>query len=57
MKYKCSMVCEGAKMYSEPGKCPVCGMKLVPVEEATAQKQDDHAKGHDHGNSSRKRCC
>lgn len=57
MKYKCSMGCEGAKTYSEPGKCPVCGMKLVPVEEASAQEPGDHAKGHDHGDHSHKHCC
>ena len=48
MKYGCSMGCEGTKTYSKPGKCPVCGMKLVPVEEASARKQGEHAKEHDH---------
>ncbi len=56
MKYRCSMGCEGAKTYPEPGKCPVCGMKLVPVEENDSQKKDDHAQAHDHGHS-HKRCC
>jgi len=57
MKYKCSMGCEGTKTYPEPGKCPVCGMKLVPVEEESAQKQGEHAKDHDHGNHSHGHCC
>ncbi|MFZ2782216.1 MAG: heavy metal-binding domain-containing protein [Rectinemataceae bacterium] len=57
MKYKCSMGCEGAKTYSEPGKCPVCGMKLVLVEETTAQGADDHTKEHDHSGHSHKHCC
>ena len=29
--YQCPMRCEGEKTYSQPGKCPVCNMKLVPV--------------------------
>lgn len=29
--YQCPMKCEGDKTYSEPGKCPVCGMYLAPV--------------------------
>jgi Cu2+-exporting ATPase len=33
MKYACLMKCEGTKTYDQPGKCPVCGMKLAPVEE------------------------
>lgn len=57
MKYKCSMGCEGAKTYAEPGKCPVCGMKLVPVEEATAHMQDDQTKGNDHKGHSHGHCC
>lgn len=30
-KYYCPMLCEGDKIYNELGKCPVCGMNLVPV--------------------------
>lgn len=30
-QYYCPMLCEGGKKYSQPGKCPVCGMKLVKV--------------------------
>ncbi len=57
MKYKCMMSCEGTKTYSEPGKCPVCGMNLVPVEETTEPSQDDKPKGHDHGSHSHRHCC
>ena len=30
-RYYCPMKCEGDKTYDEPGNCPVCHMKLVPV--------------------------
>ncbi len=31
--YQCPMKCEGDnKVYDHPGTCPVCKMKLVPVE-------------------------
>ncbi len=32
-KYFCPMKCEGDKVYDQPGNCPVCHMKLVPVKE------------------------
>lgn len=28
MKYQCPMKCEGDKVYSKAGKCPVCNMNL-----------------------------
>lgn len=31
--YACPMKCEGDKVYAEPGKCPVCGMDLMPVKD------------------------
>lgn len=31
-KYYCPMHCEGDKTYDEPGNCPVCNMKLVPLK-------------------------
>jgi heavy metal translocating P-type ATPase len=31
VKYYCPMHCEGDKTYDEPGKCPVCGMFLEPL--------------------------
>jgi len=30
--YYCPMKCEDDKTYPEPGRCPVCNMKLVPYE-------------------------
>lgn len=35
--YYCPMECEGEKLYFKPGRCPVCNMFLVPIEE-----RDDH---------------
>lgn len=37
-KYFCPMKCEGEKTYDQPGRCPVCNMKLkeVPVVPAAA---------------------
>jgi hypothetical protein len=34
--YICPMRCEGEKTYSEPGRCPVCNMKLEPVPQVMA---------------------
>lgn len=31
------MRCEGEKTYAQPGSCPVCNMKLVPVENKLVQ--------------------
>lgn len=31
--YYCPMECEGEKLYFQPGRCPVCNMFLVPIEE------------------------
>lgn len=38
IKYACPMHCEGDKTYDSPGKCPVCGMNLVPVQEVGSRK-------------------
>jgi len=32
IKYKCPMKCEGDKTYDDQGSCPVCNMKLMPVQ-------------------------
>lgn len=40
--YACPMKCEGDKTYNKPGNCPVCGMHLKPVEEATGKTGQDH---------------
>jgi|CEGC01.1.fsa_nt_gi hypothetical protein len=31
--YRCEMDCEKGKTYHEPGKCPVCEMELILVED------------------------
>lgn len=51
MRYQCPMKCEGSKTYDKPGKCPKCGMKLIPVEEggAAADEHGRHQHGHHHG--------
>lgn len=36
--YYCPMECEGEKVYFQPGRCPVCNMYLVPIEEKTGHK-------------------
>src|SRR6185369_14313662 len=33
--YYCPMLCEGDKKYEQPGRCPVCGMHLVPVNSSS----------------------
>ncbi|MCK9423590.1 MAG: copper-translocating P-type ATPase [Bacteroidales bacterium] len=45
VKYACPMLCEGNKTYDKPGNCPVCHMKLVPVD---GIKQDEHPHEHPH---------
>ncbi|GIW66470.1 MAG: hypothetical protein KatS3mg095_0368 [Candidatus Parcubacteria bacterium] len=46
MKYICPMGC--IETQSEPGNCPVCGMRLVEVEEKNRKhhKEDDKHHGH-----------
>ncbi|MGN0020593.1 MAG: heavy metal translocating P-type ATPase [Sphingobacterium hotanense] len=53
-QYICPMFCEGEdKIYHEPGRCPVCGMFLRPIEKV--QKPAPHAKHqHGHGHSHEK---
>jgi len=36
--YYCPMECEGEKLYFKQGRCPVCNMFLVPIEEREDQK-------------------
>ncbi len=42
MVYHCSMKCEGDKVYSNPGNCPVCNMKLVPVDDKSSHGHHHH---------------
>ncbi|MGB0849740.1 MAG: SCO family protein [Bacteroidia bacterium] len=41
--YYCPMKCEGEKVYTESGSCPVCHMDLVPVEEDKKVIEDENA--------------
>lgn len=43
--YQCPMHCEKDKVYNHPGDCPVCNMKLIPLNEKSS---------HDHQG---KHCC
>ena len=40
--YKCPMHCEKDKVYNQPGSCPVCNMKLVPIDEKGDHSQHGH---------------
>jgi len=54
--YFCSMKCEGEKVYNEPGNCPVCHMKLIPMGSTEEEHVHDHGhqrqhEGHEHHNN------
>lgn len=36
--YYCPMECEGEKLYFQPGRCSVCNMFLIPIEEKEEYK-------------------
>ena len=40
-QYICPMKCEGEKIYNEPGRCPVCGMFLAPIEEVNTPVKEE----------------
>ena len=42
--YYCPMQCEGDKIYSEPGSCPVCGMDLVALAPTKSEEDDEFNK-------------
>lgn len=46
-KYICTMKCEGDKTYDTPGKCPMCNMELVKMEDILTHQHKDH-KNHEH---------
>lgn len=51
-KYKCPKNCEGNKVYDNPGNCPVCNMKLMPVNDKHHDTKDNdapHNEEHHHG--------
>ncbi len=42
------MHCEGDKVYSQPGDCPVCNMHLVPLEKSEIETKDSHKADRKH---------
>ena len=40
--FYCPMKCEGEKIYNSPGNCPVCNMKLVPVQDGNTHAHHHH---------------
>ena len=51
VKYFCPMKCEGDKVYDNPGDCPVCNMRLVPLGEGVSAKEQKNPVHHDHSHS------
>ncbi|SHF64689.1 heavy metal translocating P-type ATPase [Chryseobacterium vrystaatense] len=53
-KYYCPMFCEGDKVYTEKGDCPVCHMHLEEITDDLAKKvssqNHQHSHHHHHGN-------
>lgn len=45
--YACPMKCEGEKTYTAAGQCPVCGMDLEKVAEASGAEQPEGHSDHD----------
>ena len=45
--YYCPMECEGEKLYFKQGRCPVCNMFLVPIEE----REDPRTKPQTYSNT------
>jgi Cu(I)/Ag(I) efflux system membrane fusion protein len=44
-EYACPMTCEGERTYDEPGRCPVCRMRLQEVESPHAGASADVGAG------------
>lgn len=42
MQFICPMNCEEGKVYDQPGICPVCNMKLMPVDGKNATGHHEH---------------
>ena len=40
--FQCPMKCEGEKTYDSPGNCPVCNMKMVPVQDESMHSHHHH---------------
>lgn len=47
-QYICPMFCEGDHIHAEPGRCSVCNMFLLPVEQVDMSKMHDHSHHHNH---------
>ncbi len=41
-RYQCPMKCEGKITYNEPGDCPVCNMRLMPVNKTNSSTDQHH---------------
>jgi Cu2+-exporting ATPase len=50
--WKCLMNCEGEKTYNSQGNCPVCNMKLVPVQDQSHDHKNIKSHNHHHND-----CC
>ncbi|SHH85998.1 heavy metal-binding domain-containing protein [Flavobacterium aquidurense] len=46
LAYECPMNCEKGKVYKAKGKCPVCQMKLIKVNEENHQGHKHDPKNH-----------
>ncbi len=46
--YACPMDCEKGKTYEAAGKCPVCEMDLVALEDALEGHDHENHEGHNH---------
>ena len=46
--YACPMDCEKGKTYDAAGKCPVCEMDLVALEDAHEGHDHENHEGHNH---------
>ncbi len=41
-RYQCPMKCEGNITYNEAGDCPVCNMRLMPVNKTNSSTDQHH---------------
>jgi len=53
--YQCPMKCENEKKYNQQGKCPVCGMNLLQVDDDDNQNHSEH-EHHDHNHHDQPNC-
>ncbi len=47
-QYACPMHCEGEKVYTEPGDCPICNMHLVDISEIGKITNNHNHEHHHH---------